>query len=103
MPVDFIAGLFAVDAVAERPRRAVADRADDLVHPPAAGSDKRLPALAEHGGQRVGAESGVLADAAVVVDGHLLAGVGVKTVLDPAWILVTGKPDRCMRAVARRL
>src|SRR6516164_4057739 len=61
VPVGVGAGLGADDAVAERPRRAVAYRADDLIHPPAAGGDEGFLALAEDGRQLAGAISRVLA------------------------------------------
>jgi len=103
VPVGVGAGLGADDAVAERPRRAVAYRADDLIHPPAAGGDEGFLALAEDGRQLAGAISRVLAGAAVVEDGDLLPGVGVAPVGDPARVLGGGEPGGGVAAVAQRL
>src|SRR5258708_37798907 len=46
--IDLAAGFHVVDAVAERPGRAVANRPDDLVHAATARRDERLFALVEH-------------------------------------------------------
>ena len=92
-----------VDGIAEGAGRAVPDRPDDLVHPAAAGGDERLLAAVEDGGEPVGAQAGVLAGAAVVEDGHLLADVGVPPVRDPVGVLGVGEPDPGVRAVAEGL
>jgi len=103
VPVGLAAGFLAVDTVAECPARAIAYRADDLIHPPAAGGDERFLALAEDGRQPAGAISRVLAGAPVVEDGHLLPGVGVAPVRDPAGVFGAGEPDGCVAAIAQWL
>src|SRR5262249_41126949 len=102
-PVHLVPGLDGIDGVAQRPRRAVADGTDDLVHPAAARGDERLGAGAERGGEPAGAQTGVLADAPVVVDRQLLARIGVPPVWDPLGILGTGEPAAGAAAVTGRL
>src|SRR5260370_9806669 len=99
-PVGLLALLAAVDPVTQRPRRAVAHRADDLVHAAAAGGHERLGARAEHRGQPVRAQPRVLADAAVVEDRQFLALIGVAPVGDPLGILGVAEADPGMAAVA---
>src|SRR5262252_10351924 len=99
-PVDLLALLAAAHRVAQRPRRAVAHRTDDLVHAAAAGRHERLGAGAEHGGQAVGAQPRVLADAAVVEDRQLLARIAVAPVRDPLGILGVAEPGPRVAAVA---
>ena len=101
--VDLRAGLLLVDGIAEGSGRAVPDRPDDLVHPAAAGSDERLLAAVEDGGEPVGAQARVLAGASVVEDGHLLTHVGVPPVRDPAGVLGVGEADLGVGAVAEGL
>jgi hypothetical protein len=101
--IDLGARLHPVDRVGQGTRRAVADGADDLVHPPAARRDERLLVGAEGGLQSVGAEARVLADAPVVEDRHLLADVGVAPVGNAVRILVVGKAGLRVATVAERL
>ena len=68
VPVDVVASLMVVDGVAQRTGRAVSDRPDDLVHSGPTRRDERFLVDSESQRQPVGAEAGVLADAAVVVD-----------------------------------
>src|SRR5262249_53859109 len=86
LPVDLRARLDAVEPVAERAGRAVADRADQVVDPRSARSHERSFRV-KRVAEAVGAEAGVLADAAVVVDGEPDAVIGVAAVRDPFRIL----------------
>src|SRR5262245_17911142 len=81
--VDGVASLDAVERVAERPRGAVPNRSDDLVHPPATRRDERLLVDAEDRRQAVGAVARVLTRAAVVEDRDLLPNMGVEPVAHP--------------------
>jgi hypothetical protein len=101
--VDVVARLDAVDGVGERAGRAVPHGADDLVHPPAARVHERLTAGVKHPGQPVGTQPRVLADAAVVQDGELLADVGVAAVRDAVWALGVTEPGIDVAAVAEGL
>ncbi len=98
--VDIGSGLDSVDGETERPRRAVANRPDDLVHPAPAGGDERLGRQPEDGRQAVGAQPGVLAGAAVVDDRHLLADIGIEVVGDPLRIFGAVEPVGQMTVVA---
>ena len=100
MTVDVLARLDAVDCVAERAGGAGAHRAHELVHPAAAGRDERRLVGAECGRDAVGAEAGVLADAAVVEDRHLLADVGVAAIGMAVGVLVAAEADLRVRPVA---
>ena len=100
MAVHVGAGLGGAQRIRQGPGWAVAGRPDDLVHPSAAGSDERIVIGAENGGQPVGAVAGVLADAAVVEDRHLLAGVGVAAVGDPRRVFRVAEPVRVAGPVA---
>jgi hypothetical protein len=101
--VDVGPSLLLVDGIAQGTRGAVTDGPDDLVHPAAAGGHERLRAGPEHGREPVGAQPRMLAGAAVVEDGHLLAGVAVALVRHPARILGPGEADPGVRTVAERL
>ena len=103
VPVGQVARLGAVEGQAQRPGRAVAHRPDDLVHPAAARSHEGLGGGAERGGQPVGAQAGVLADAPVVEDRDLLPGVGVALVGHPVRVLGVGEAVAGVRPVAERL
>src|SRR5439155_25269802 len=72
-----VAVLDAVDRVAQRTRGAFPDRLDDLLGARAIGVDPGLRAQPEDRFQAVGAEAGVGADAAVVVDGDAPACVAL--------------------------
>src|SRR2546425_8541707 len=67
-----VAVLDVFDRVAQRTRRAFLDRLDDLFGARAIGIDPGLRVHPEYRLQAVGAEGGVGADAAVVVDGDAL-------------------------------
>jgi len=82
-PVPLPGDLLAVDGEPDRAGRAVAHGPDDLVHPAAARRHERLGAGAEHSRQPVAAQSGVLADPAIVEDRDLLACIGVEPIGDP--------------------
>jgi hypothetical protein len=100
--VSVAAGLDAVDGVAQRARGAVSNGPDDLVHPPPAGGDERLCVEVEDRGQPVGAVAGVLADAAIVVNGDLDADVAVAAVGDAISGFRVIEPDGGVAAVAER-
>src|SRR5262249_36439900 len=103
VPVDLIACLGAVHRVAQRSGRAAPHGPDDLVHPSPAGGHGGLGASAEHAGQPVGAESGVLADTAVIEDSQLQSRIGIPLVGDPLGILSIGEPGPGMASVAQWL
>src|SRR5579859_2430289 len=103
LPVDLGASLDAVDREAERPRRAVADRADDLIHAASAGRDERLAVDVEHRREAIGAEPRVLADAAVVEQRDLHALVRIASVRDALRVLAIEEPAGRTRSVADRL
>src|ERR1022692_1965914 len=103
IPVGLAAGFGAVDGVAQRSGGAVPHGADDLVHPAAAGGHERLLAGAEHGGEPVRAQARVLAYAAVIEDGQLLAGIGVTPVRDPLGVPGAGEAAAGVAAVTQRL
>jgi hypothetical protein len=101
--VDVVARFDAVDRKAQRARRAVPNGADDLVHATAARGYERLLTDAKHGRETVGTVSGVLADAAVVENRHLLAGVAFTVVGNPGRVLLGREADLGVRAVAEWL
>ena len=101
--VDLRPRLHGVQRVAQRAGRAIAYRPDDFVHPPAARADERLLTEVEHRGEPVGAQPGVLAQAAVVQHRYLLADIGVAPVGDPVRVLNVGEADAVAGAVAGRL
>src|SRR5947208_10011032 len=98
-----VAVLDVLYRVAQRTRRAFLDRLDDLLGARAIGVDPGLCAHPEDRLQAVGAEAGVGADAAIVVDGDALAGVALPAVRRrvPAPLIL--EPDQAVRAVAERL
>src|SRR5258708_37781897 len=96
-------GLDAVDRVAERPRRALPDRRDDLLHPGAVRSDPRLVVHAEHRLQPVGAEPRVRADRAVVENRDALAGIALAPVLARIRGVRVLEADHAVRSVTEGL
>src|SRR3989442_14828850 len=98
-----VAVLDVLYRVAQRTRGAFLDRLDDLLGACAIGIDPGLRPHPEDRLQAVGAEAGVGADAAVVVDGDAPAGVALAAVrrgVPPPLVL---EPDQSLRACAERL
>src|SRR5262249_5353005 len=90
-----------VDREAERAGGAVADGADDLVHSAAARCDEHAFGV-EDGVEPVGAEAGVLTNAAVVEDGELDAVVGGAPVWGTFRVLLVPEAGSRARSVAVR-
>src|SRR5882672_2219449 len=95
--------LDAVDRVADRSGRALADRRDDLLHPGAVWSYPRLVMHPENRLQLVGAEPRVRADRAVVEDRDALAFVGLALVLCGVGCVRVLETDHAVRPVAEGL
>src|SRR6185437_4644695 len=98
-----VAGLDAIQRVAQSARGTIADRPDDLVHPPATGMDKRLLAQPKDRGQPVGAVARVLARPAVIEHGDLLADIRVEAIGLAVGALLIAKAHARMAAIAERL
>src|SRR5258708_24971144 len=98
-----VAVLDAGDRVAQRPRRAFLDRLDDFFGARPIGNDPGLRAHPEDRLQAVGAEAGVGADAAVVVDRDALAGVALAAIWSRVRAPLVLEPDQAVRPVAERL
>src|SRR5262249_16853875 len=87
VPAGLSAPLDSVDRIAQRAGRAIAHGADDVVHAAPAGGHEGTFGV-EDRVQTVGAEAGVLADAAVVEDGQLHAVVSIAPVGNPLGVLL---------------
>src|SRR2546426_3019647 len=91
-----VAVLDVLYRVAQRTRRAFLDRLDDLLGACAIGVDPGLCAHPEDRLQAVGAEAGVGADAAIVVDGNALAGIALAAVRSRAGAPLVLEPDQAV-------
>src|SRR5262249_26234777 len=95
-----IACFDAVDRDTECARRAVADCADDFVHPTPAGSNKRLRLGMKDRGQPVGTKSRVLARPTIIEDTDLLSYVRIALVGHALGVFRTAEPDLSVPAIA---
>jgi len=101
--IDLLPRLAPVEAVAESAGRTVAGSPDDLVEGTTARRHERLSIDMEDGRQAVRAESGVLAQAPVVVDRRLKAGIGISAIGAPRRFFVAREADAGVGSVATRL
>ncbi len=92
--------LHAIDRVAERARRTLLNRGDDVVNSVTVGIDPRLLAKLEHSLEVVGTASRVGTNPAIVVDSHAATLVVVSPVRNTVWILLAAETDYLVRAIA---
>src|SRR5713226_2480183 len=98
-----VAVLDAIDRIAERSGRALLDGGDDLLDACAIRIDPRLLAEPEDRLQAVGADAGVRADVAVVVDRDAPSRIRIAAIPAAVGDLAVLEADRAVAAVAERL